>query len=304
MRKELIQTEEPMAKKLESLGWKFIPSDKLIDNHSEPLIVPILKSTIRKINNVKDEEVEDVINYLKTRFFDVEGCKAVLEALKHGVAIKDKETGIVKRIKLIDYENLENNEFIFSRQVYYRGLKANIPDIVLYINGIPIVLIECKKMTKSWKEAYSQIKRYEEEIPELFKYVQISIAYADRAVYFPNVRWLKDVPAYEWQELEFLKKAILLDILRYFVFYREDKGEWTKVLPRYMQYRAANRIVDRAVKYARGEGDRNKGLIWHWQGSGKTLTIIFAAYKLREALGNPTIFFIIDRVELQDQLGG
>lgn len=302
MRKELIQTEEPMAKKLESFGWKFAPASKLIEDYSEPLITSILKSAIRRLNSVNDEEVEEVINYLKTRFFDVEGCKAVLEALKNGVAVKDRETGVIKRIKLIDYENPENNEFIFSRQVYYKGLKADIPDIVLYINGIPIVIIECKKMSESWKKAYSQVKRYEKEVPELFKYVQFSVAMADKAVYFPNVRWLKDVPAYEWQELDFLKKSVLLDILRYFIFYREDKGEWTKVLPRYMQYRAVNKIVNRAVKYVRREGDRNKGLIWHWQGSGKTLTMIFAAYKIQEILGNPTIFFIVDRIDLQEQL--
>ncbi|ODS34345.1 MAG: deoxyribonuclease [Candidatus Scalindua rubra] len=81
-------------------------------------------------------------------------------------------------------------------------------------------------------------------------------------------------------------------------------GEATKVITRYMQYRAANKIVNRVIKNLRGEEDKNKGLIWHWQGSGKTLTMIFAANKLyyEKELTNPSIFFIVDRVELEDQL--
>ena len=306
MKKELVQSELPAAEKLQRFGWRYVPAEMLPHDPSEPLLLPVLKESIRRLNpGIREEEIEQAINYLKMRFYDVEGCKAVLDALKLGVPVKDKREGIVRMVKIIDYEDIDTNDFIFSRQVYFKGLKGDIPDIVLYINGIPLAIIECKSMTKSWKQAYSQIKRYEEEVPELFKYVQLSVALADREVYFPNVRWLRDVPVYQWdEELGYLNREVLLDILRYFLFFREDRGEWTKVLPRYMQYRAVSKIVRRAVKYACGETDRNRGLIWHWQGSGKTLTMIWAAYKLREILGNPTIFFILDRIDLQEQLAG
>jgi len=306
LEKELAQSELPAAKKLQSLGWRYVPADELPHDPSEPLLLPVLKESIKRLNpGIREEEIEQVINYLKMRFYDVEGCKAVLDAIKYGVPVKDEEKSIAKMVKLIDYEDIDRNDFIFSRQVYFRGLESDIPDIVLYINGIPLVLIECKSMTKSWKQAYSKVKRYEEEVPELFKYVQLSVALANKEVYFPNVRWLRDVPVYQWdEELGYLERETFLDILRYFLFFREDKGEWTKVLPRYMQYRAVSKIVRRAVKYARGESDRSRGLIWHWQGSGKTLTMIWAAYKLRELLENPTIFFILDRIDLQEQLRG
>lgn len=304
--KELIQSENFIAEKLDSFGWRYVePSERLSDK-SQPLSMPLLKESIRDINEVSEDDIDQAITYLTLRPLNVEGAKETLRELKSGIPITDKE-GVSKKVKMIDYgNNTSINTFTYSRQVYYKGIEADIPDVVLYVNGIPLVLIECKSMKKSWKEAYSQVKRYEEEIPSLFQYVQFSLGVADKIVYFPNVRWSEDVPVYEWRdngdEAEFLKPDKLLDILRYFTFYREVKGEISKVLPRYMQYRAVNKIVDRAFGYARGETDRNKGLIWHWQGSGKTLEMVFAAYKLSEMLGNPTVFFIVDRIDLQDQL--
>ncbi|RKY95673.1 MAG: hypothetical protein DRQ03_08560, partial [Candidatus Hydrothermota bacterium] len=104
--------------------------------------------------------------------------------------------------------------------------------------------------------------------------------------------------------VEMLSPSVLLDILKNFLFFKEQYGNATKVIARYMQYRAANKIVNRVLKNLRGEEDKEKGLVWHWQGSGKTLTMIFAAHKLyySKELSNPTIFFIVDRIDLQNQL--
>jgi type I restriction enzyme R subunit len=101
-----------------------------------------------------------------------------------------------------------------------------------------------------------------------------------------------------------LSRDTLLDIVKNFLFFRVEFGNATKVITRYMQYRASNRIVERVIRSLKGEEDKDKGLIWHWQGSGKTLTMIFAANKLyyMRELENPTIFFIVDRIELEDQL--
>jgi type I restriction enzyme R subunit len=299
MKKEVIQSEDYLSQRLESYGWKFVDSKEL---RHDILAEDEFKSSLRRINNVSEEEIEEVLSYLRTRSFDFDGCVQVLDAIKKGVTIEDKD-GNLKPIKLIDYSNPTANSFIYSRQVLFRGAKEIIPDIVLFINGIPIVVIECKKMAKDWKDGYKDIKDYEQSTPELFKYAQIGISFADRLVYFPIVRWEENVRVYEWKpEFEFLKPEILIDILKYFVYYREQSGEVTKVLPRYMQYRAANEIVERAVKYAKGLEKRNKGLIWHWQGTGKTLTMTFAAVKIRDLIGNPSVFFIVDRIELQNQL--
>ncbi len=298
--------------RLKNLGWGYRRGVEILKDEKEPLLLTRLKRAIMRINGVSESEAERAINLLRTTPFGVEGSKRVLEYIKEGVPLRDEETGEPKRVLLIDYENIEKNEFLVANQVGY-PFKTKIPDLVLYINGIPVVLIECKRLKRDWKRAYRQIKGYEKEMPELFKYVQFSIAAGDRVVYFPNVPWLEDVPVYEWRGESFddldnimepLTPINLLDILRYFIFYREDKGTITKVLPRYMQFRATNRIVERAVGYARGESKRNRGLIWHWQGSGKTLTMIFSAYKIKRLLGNPTIFFIVDRQELEEQLAG
>ncbi|KPV62365.1 MAG: Type III restriction enzyme, res subunit [Candidatus Bathyarchaeota archaeon BA2] len=103
---------------------------------------------------------------------------------------------------------------------------------------------------------------------------------------------------------EMLNKATLLDILRHFIFVREHRGELTRVITRWMQYEATNKMFERVTKNLKGEDDRNHGLIWHWLGSGKTLTMIFTANKLwlQGIPENPTIFFIVDRVELEEQL--
>ncbi|MEM0040798.1 MAG: HsdR family type I site-specific deoxyribonuclease, partial [Thermofilum sp.] len=191
-------------------------------------------------------------------------------------------------------------------------------DIILYINGIPIVNIECKNptsLTENWYTAYKQIQEYQQKVPELYKYVQIGVAAEQTAYYFPIVPWQKeDVKIYQWHtsnesdpldaQIEMLQPQTLLNIIRNYLFFRIEHGAATKVITRYMQYRASEKIYNRVIAYLQGKETRNKGLIWHWQGSGKTLTMIFAAYKLYRdpQLENPTIFFIVDRKELQEQL--
>jgi type I restriction enzyme R subunit len=268
-----------------------------------------------------------------------------------------------------------NNEFVVTRQVYYSGRDKIRTDIMLYVNGIPLVNIECKDPTKpgvSWYDAFVQIKDYENIVPELYKYVQIGIAAESKAKYFPVVPWQdKDsVKYHEWRSIyashcekqsdeailkdeiatpsarndklekrirnggeqnsidatiEILEPNRLLDIVKNFLFSRVEMGNATKVITRYMQYRAANKIVERVLINLRYKDEiaspsarndrggaglamteirKDKGLIWHWQGSGKTLTMIFAAHKLYYdiRLENPTIFFIVDRIELEEQL--
>ena len=185
-----------------------------------------------------------------------------------------------------------------------------------------LVNIECKNpvnISESWFNAYKQIKDYEKTVPELYKYIQIGVAAESQARYFPVVPWQEDVKTHEWRveaihelplhnsidsTVEMLSRDILLDVIKNFLFFRVEFGNATKVITRYMQYRAANRMVERVIGNLKGEEAKNKGLIWHWQGSGKTLTMIFAANKLyyMRELENPTIFFIVDRIELEDQL--
>ncbi|MDI6655781.1 MAG: HsdR family type I site-specific deoxyribonuclease, partial [Candidatus Hydrothermarchaeota archaeon] len=312
--------EDYFVKRLQEKGWRFVPADELErESFEEPLLTNNLVRALKRLNaGIGGEEIKQVLNELKLKGAGMEGSKQVLNYYKFGVAVKFEKERVVKYVKLFDYENPQNNEFIMSRQARYHGREDIRTDVMLYVNGIPLVDIELKSpvsFSESWRDAYRQIKDYEKNVPELFKYVQIGIAAEQVAKYFPTVPWQEEVKIHEWREegkdsidstIEMLSPATLLDIIKNFLFYRVEMGNETKVIARYMQYRAANKIVDRVLNHLEGKEEKNKGLIWHWQGSGKTFTMIFAANKLYhdERLENPTIFFIVDRIELEEQLYG
>ncbi|MEM3334088.1 MAG: HsdR family type I site-specific deoxyribonuclease [Thermoplasmata archaeon] len=319
--KEIV--EKPLLEQLQSHGWEYIPSETLgRENSEDVLLLSNLRAALLRINermlegisqNEKKEVVEEVIRELKIRGSGIEGHKQIMALLKYGLPVNLGKKGLAT-IQLFDYINIEKNEFIVSNQVTFTSIKGKIRvDIVLFVNGIPLLLIECKDPTNptvSWENAYIQIKDYEKKVPELFKYIQINAiieGWKEKARYFPSEPWNKTTQVHVWKSenglCEFLQPKILLDIVKYFAFFREEKGSEKKVLGRYMQYRAVNKIVERAKKYVKGEENKASGLIWHWQGSGKTLTMIFAANKLMRLpdLENPTIFFVLDRKELEDQ---
>jgi type I restriction enzyme R subunit len=309
--------EEWVIEKLKEKGWNYIEAEKLERlSFDEPLLVEDLKKKILEINKdieLTEDDLNAVISKLKYAPTDQSGHKEILNYLKYGVPIKTEKERIVKYIQLFDYKNFKNNDFIVTNQFKFVG-KENIRlDILLIVNGVPLVNIECKNPytdKKDYYDAYKQIKRYEKTAPELYKYIQIGIGFAEVVKYFPIVPWLDDVrqEVWKWEGckedeaiFEMLKPETLLDILKNFIFIREFRGEMTKVIARYMQYRAANKIYQRVIDNLEGKTDKNKGLIWHWQGSGKTLTMIFSAHKLYFELGKPTIFFIVDRRDLERQ---
>lgn len=313
--------EDYIVEKLQEKGWKYVPPEELErESYEEPLLIKNLVRALKKVNadkEIGDEEIKNVLNELKFRLSGMEGIKQIMNFLKNGVPVKFEKDKIIRYVQLFDYETIENNEFIVSRQVVYKsGDNVIRPDIMLYVNGIPLVDIECKNpasFAKSWRDAYKQIKEYEETIRELYKYVQIGVAAEQIARYFPIVPWQKDVMTHSWREegkdpidslICMMLPERVLDIIRNYLFFRIERGEATKVIARYMQYRAAEKIVKRVIDNLEGKEKKNKGLIWHWQGSGKTLTMIFAANKLfyLKKLQNPSIFFIVDRLELEEQL--
>ena len=312
--------EDYIIGRLQERDWQFIPADELDrTSYDEPLLIPNLIKALKRINvnlNITDDELNKVVNELKLTPFGIEGMKRILNFYKSGIPVKLEKDHTVTRVQLFDFEDIKQNEFIITNQVWYQGRDKIRTDIILYVNGIPLVNIECKNPTDpsvSWYDAYKQIKDYENTVPELYKYVQIGVAAESVAKYFPIVPQQEMVDIHEWREelmdsidstIEMLSPDRLLDIIQNFLFFRIKLGSGTKVITRYMQYRAANKIVDRVINHLHGIDPKNKGLVWHWQGSGKTLTMIFAANKLfyMKELANPTIFFIVDRIELEDQL--
>ncbi|MHB8279884.1 MAG: type I restriction endonuclease, partial [Candidatus Humimicrobiaceae bacterium] len=312
--------EDYIIDKLEERSWNFVPADNLERvSYEEPLLIPSLSRNLKAINKksgIGNEEINKVINILKLTGTGIEGAKAILNYYKFGVPIKFEKEKTVKYVKLFDFHNISNNEFVVSRQVYYHGRDFIRIDIILYINGIPVANIECKNpltISENWYSAYRQITDYKKTVPELYKYIQIGVAAETTARYFPIVTWKEEVLTNIWHcegkdaidsTVEMLSCCTILDIIHNYIFLRTEREEASKIMCRYMQYTASNKIVKRVEKNLAGEEQKNKGLIWHWQGSGKTFTMIFAANKLYylDRLENPSIFFIVDRIELERQL--
>lgn len=301
----------------QTLGYEYIKPEefaKLREFENEYLIIPHLFSAIKKINDLTDDtEVSSVVREIKK----IDSNEGFLNLLRYGVNLKDPASGKMKDYKIIDYENIENNHFIITNQFYFEGTLENIrPDILVFLNGIPIVDIEAKSPTAStsvsFENAIGQIKRYERSAPKLYWSNCFSIATDGLktvygTTYAPDQYFLewKDEPlSKKYEELELtllslLSKEKLLDIIKNFIVFEHHNEEKIKIISRYPQMRAANKIVERVQ-----DGKKKKGLIWHTQGSGKSLTMFFTAWKLRfdERLKNPKVFVLVDRIDLDDQI--
>lgn len=228
-------------------------------------------------------------------------------------------------IQLIDFENIENNEYIITNQLRIHARETKIPDIVLYINGIPVVVGELKTPIRpsiSWLDGANEIVEvYENAIPTLFVPNILNFATEGKTFGYGGIRtplqfwgpWRMDLDqdvltkylgindvAVEINDL--LKPERLLDVLRNFsLFSTNKKKQLIKILPRFQQYEGANKIVERVI-----EGSIKKGLIWHFQGSGKSFLMVYAAQKLRNtaALKSPTVLILVDRTDLDTQISG
>jgi len=219
-------------------------------------------------------------------------------------------------LRLIDFENPENNIFNFTIEFWFEDIKKIRTDFTLFINGIPIAIIETKAPYigsdfEDWlSETFNQIKRYHEQAPSFLKYIQFYAMSEGLHLYYSATWNFNERNLYKWKTetseigLEDLvrtlfKKELVLRIIEdYIVFFNMD-DELNKFILRPHQIRAVEKITKRVLTR-----DAKTGLVWHTQGSGKTLTMMVAAKKLRRfaELENPTILMVVDRIELQDQL--
>ncbi len=229
-------------------------------------------------------------------------------------------------VKLIDFERPENNEFLVVDQFTISNARGTIrPDLVLFVNGMPLVIIECKSPTLSPDEqigqGVKQLLRYQDQCEQLFHYNQILIATSnDRAKagtigarvqhygewkdpYPRTVAEIGDKPSVQDILVTgMFPRENLLDLIRNFIVYEPVEGRTIKKLARYQQYRAVNKAINRILH---AEDPRNRGgVVWHTQGSGKSLTMVFLAVKLRriKELKNPTIVIVTDRKDLDEQI--
>lgn len=230
------------------------------------------------------------------------------------------------KVNLIDFKNIDNNDWLAVNQFTVVENSTNRrADIVLFINGLPLVVIELKNPTDEkatiWS-AFNQLQTYKAQIPSLFHFnealiisdgleARIGTLTADRERFMP---WPtidgENLASKSMLQSEVLirgacDKRCLLDLIRHFIVFEEDeRGERVKKMAAYHQFHAVNRAVEETVKASRPQGDKRIGVVWHTQGSGKSLTMAFYAGKmiLDPRMENPTLVIITDRNDLDDQL--
>lgn len=227
------------------------------------------------------------------------------------------------KVWLLNYEEPEQNEFLVVNQLtIIEGNVNKRPDLILYVNGLPLVVIELKNAVDenaTIQAAFQQLQTYKQTIPSLFQYNQLLVASdgweavygsltASRQFFVPwkSIDGLvvadENMPQMEVMAKGMLNKQVLPDLIRHFVVFHLHQDHIIKFVPRYHQYFAVNKAVETTKLATAENGDQRAGVIWHTQGSGKSLSMVFYAGKLVLALNNPTLVVLTDRNDLDDQL--
>lgn len=314
--------------------WIYQSPEQLNRGVNEVLLESELKVALIKLNpeiSAKPELADEVIYKLRAILISVNQVglvKANEEFFKWMVGDKTMPFGENNRhvpVKLIDFDDLSQNSYIVTNQFRIHHRETKVPDIVFLINGIPVVVGEAKTPIRpsiSWLDGANEIHNiYENAVPQLFVPNVLSFATEGKELFYGAIRcplefwapWrLTDAESALAKTLglaeigkelsDLLKPVRLLDIMQNFsLFTTNKKKQRMKVIPRFQQYEGANKIVERVI-----DGRIKKGLIWHFQGSGKSLLMVFAAQKLRRApeLKSPTVVVLVDRTDLDTQISG
>ena len=323
--------EEPIPA-YDAVRWRYVPSELLKRDITEVLLEKELKESLCRLNpdiNSNPENADEVIRKLRAILITVANVGLVraneefAKWLRNEHSLPFGKNGEHVKVKLIDYKELKNNSFILTNQFKVHTRETKIPDVVMFINGVPVVVGELKTAVRpaiSWYDGAHEVHDiYENAVPQLFVPNILSFASEGKELFIGAVRtplefwapWriedqkdelhhfagLQDV-AHQLTHL--LRPSTLLDILRYYSVYGTNSSKKKiKIVCRFQQYEGANTLVQRVL-----EGKIKKGLIWHFQGSGKSLLMLFAARKLRKQadLGNPTVLIVVDRTDLDSQI--
>lgn len=314
------------------LGYEIAPDsdNPMRKNYQEVVLEEKLLESLEKINPSipKDilEEVARRVSRSESPILEVNN-RQFQHYINNGVSVDYDKDGRSAGdfVKIIDFENIENNDFLVVNQFTISGRNGNRrPDIIAFINGLPVAVIELKNVADEnadiWK-AYTQIGTYKEELPDLFAYNLACIisdgynarigsitAGKERYGYWRTIKHEKDQPKFEF-ELEtltkgFFNRELLLDYLRYFVIFEEDGKSIIKKIAGYHQFHAVREAINSTIAATQDVKDGKCGVVWHTQGSGKSISMTCYAAKLmnHERMNNPTIVVVTDRNDLDGQL--
>lgn len=327
---EYTEVELPFIEQLQSYGYTYIEGSKLEPERKGRGSIVLegrLAAMIKKLNDwISDTNVEKIIKqFIAFQAEDLWDANKTFYNWLFGQGISVlQDLGSGKKnqtVRLFDFENAGNNDFLVVNQISYTNANGTIrPDIVLYINGLPLVIVECKSPKLKWDqqlpEAVRQFDRYQETHEKLFWYNQMLIVTSrDRARVGtilarpqhyglwkdPYPFTIEEVGSTRAQDIlvcGMLRKEAIIDLLRNFIVY---DGK-VKKLARYQQYRAVHKAITRITK--EDKPALRGGVVWHTQGSGKSLTMVYLSMKLRRVkrLENPMLVVVTDRQDLDDQI--
>lgn len=316
---------------LDSLGWECIDGRILErEDYQVVLLEENIREAVYNINRdmpttAKEEAIRKVMLLSHPNL--IRSNEEFHNMLVNGVDIgeyKDKDGNKRSggKIYLIDFKNIKNNEFLAINQFTIVGNTTRRPDIILFVNGLPLVVIELKSLSNDnvgIKEAYTQIERYKYEIPDLFKYnafIVISDGVNAKAgtissneERYMSFRSIDGVVVADTSSLmmEVLTRGMLsrervIELTKDFILFLEGKNEKIKILAQYHQYFAIKKALEKTAEAK--ENDGKIGVVWHTQGSGKSLTMTFYAGQLMKKFDNPTVIVLTDRNDLDNQLFG
>lgn len=318
--------ENSILELFQGMGYQYVYGPDIERDYTNPLYETELLAALSRLNpEMPADAISDALFKLKN--FEnaelVQKNELFMDYLQHGVevryTVKGKErSGIVY---LVDYDNISNNSFIIANQWTFIENSNKRPDVLLFLNGLPVVLIELKSPSREEtdaSEAYTQIRNYIHEIPSMFIYNCICVM-SDHLTSKAGTITSGEDRFMEWKTKDgnyentqyaqfdtffegIFEKERLLDIIKNFICFSNDGIDRIKILAGYHQYFAVNKAIQ-STQHAT-ETNGKGGVFWHTQGSGKSLSMVFYAHRLQEELDSPTIVVLTDRNDLDNQLYG
>lgn len=309
-----------------TLEYEYIYGPDIERDFYSPLYEDVLIDSLRNLNrDLPEDAILEAIYKLK----NIENGELVqknavfMDYLQNGISVRYFADGedCSAIVYLVDYKNVEKNSFIIANQWTFIENSNKRPDIILFLNGLPVVLVELKSPSREEtdaSEAYRQLRNYMQEIPSMFVYNAICVM-SDQLTSKAGTITSGEDRFMEWKTKDgdyentqyaqfdtffegIFQKERLLDIIKNFICFSNEGVSSFKILAGYHQYFAVRKAVESTKKATITDG--KGGVFWHTQGSGKSLSMVFYAHLLQEALDSPTIVVLTDRNDLDDQLYG
>ena len=309
-----------------NMGYDYVYGPDIDRNFSSPLYDDVLEESLRRLNpKAPYDAIQDAL--LKLRNFEngelVQKNAVFMDYLQNGVPVRYTEKGEERStiVYLADYENTAKNSFIIANQWTIVENAEKRPDVIIFMNGLPVAVFELKSPSREEtdaSEAYLQLRNYMYDIPSLFIYNAILVM-SDQLTSKAGTITSGEDRFMEWKTTDgnyentqyaqfdtffegIFQKERLLDIIKNFICFSDDGTKEFKTLAGYHQYFAVKKAFESTKKATVTDG--KGGVFWHTQGSGKSLSMVFYAHLLQSALNSPTIVVMTDRNDLDDQLFG